>query len=128
MTVPDSRVASILAELRAMGSEKNRAGMARYGINVDSAFGVSIYELRTIAKRLGQDSNRNRRARGLSGAETAPSAPPDDRFAEGVLSSISALDACNCAASIQKRKTPIGIDRSGFCEPVGQACLPDFLA
>jgi 3-methyladenine DNA glycosylase AlkD len=52
--VPDcTRVAEILAELRAMGSEKNRAGMARYGINVQDAFGVSVYELRKVAKRLG---------------------------------------------------------------------------
>ena len=51
----DTRVASLLAELRGMGSEANRAGMARYGINVDRAFGVSIYELRKIAKRVGTD-------------------------------------------------------------------------
>lgn len=51
----DTRVKSILAELRAMGSERDRAGMARYGINVDNAFGVSIYELRKVAKRLGTD-------------------------------------------------------------------------
>jgi 3-methyladenine DNA glycosylase AlkD len=38
-----------------MGSERNRAGMARYGINVDRAFGVSIYELRRVAKGLGKD-------------------------------------------------------------------------
>lgn len=43
----------LLAELRAMGSERDRAGMARYGINVANAFGVSIYELRKLAKRLG---------------------------------------------------------------------------
>lgn len=36
-----------------MGSEQNRAGMARYGIRVDDAFGVSIYELRKVAKGLG---------------------------------------------------------------------------
>ena len=29
--------------------------MARYGINVDGAFGVSVYELRRIAKELGRD-------------------------------------------------------------------------
>jgi 3-methyladenine DNA glycosylase AlkD len=51
----EPRVAKILAELRAMGSEKNRAGMARYGIKVQDAFGVSVYELRKIAKRLGTD-------------------------------------------------------------------------
>ena len=48
-------VESILAELRAMSSERNRAGMARYGINVEDAFGVSVYELRKVAKRLGTD-------------------------------------------------------------------------
>jgi len=51
----NKRVPAILAEMRAMGSAKNRAGMARYGINVDDAFGVSIPELRGIAKRLGAD-------------------------------------------------------------------------
>ena len=52
-----SRVASILAELRALGSEKNRVGMARYGINVDNAFGVPVPELRAAAKRLAPDHN-----------------------------------------------------------------------
>ncbi len=51
----DPRVAALVDELRAMGSEQDRAGMARFGIRVDDAFGVSIYELRTIAKRLGTD-------------------------------------------------------------------------
>jgi 3-methyladenine DNA glycosylase AlkD len=50
-----NRVVPILAELSAMGSAKNRAGMSRYGINVDNAFGVSVPDLRTIAKRLGTD-------------------------------------------------------------------------
>lgn len=49
------RIVDILAELRTMGSEKSRAGTARYGINVDNAFGVSVYELRKIARRLGSD-------------------------------------------------------------------------
>jgi 3-methyladenine DNA glycosylase AlkD len=50
-----TQVSGLLAELRSLGSEKNRAGMARYGINVENAFGVSVYELRKIAKRLGSD-------------------------------------------------------------------------
>jgi len=49
----DEQVAGILGELRALGSAKDRAGMARYGINVENAFGVSVYELRKIARRLG---------------------------------------------------------------------------
>jgi 3-methyladenine DNA glycosylase AlkD len=51
----DQRVPAILAELRGMGSERDRAGMARYGINVENAFGVSIYELRNVARRLDTD-------------------------------------------------------------------------
>ncbi|CAN5648049.1 DNA alkylation repair protein [soil metagenome] len=48
-------VLAILTELRDMGSERGRAGMARYGINVENAFGVSVYELRKVARRLGTD-------------------------------------------------------------------------
>jgi Predicted DNA alkylation repair enzyme len=51
----EKQVADILLELRAMGSERDRAGMARFGINVENAFGVSVPELRKIAKRLGSD-------------------------------------------------------------------------
>ncbi len=42
-------------ELAGKGSEKDRAGIARYGINIENAFGVSLYELRPMAKRLGRD-------------------------------------------------------------------------
>jgi 3-methyladenine DNA glycosylase AlkD len=55
VNAPQERVPAILAELRGMGSERNRSGMARYGINVENAFGVSVYELRSVAKRLGTD-------------------------------------------------------------------------
>lgn len=49
------RVKSILDELRTLGSDYKRAGMARYGINVNNAFGVSVGELREVAKRFGTD-------------------------------------------------------------------------
>ena len=48
-------VAAVLAEIAARGSEANRAGMARYGIKVDDAWGVPVTELRRIARRLGRD-------------------------------------------------------------------------
>jgi 3-methyladenine DNA glycosylase AlkD len=48
-------VAALVDELSGLGSERDRAGMSRYGINVSNAFGVSIYELRRIAKRFGRD-------------------------------------------------------------------------
>lgn len=50
-----NRLEDILARIRAMGSERNRQGMARYGINVDSAAGVSIGPLRAMARQIGRD-------------------------------------------------------------------------
>lgn len=50
-----TRVCGLLDELRAMGGDAHRAGLARYGINVERAFGVSVYELRKVAKRVGTD-------------------------------------------------------------------------
>jgi len=49
------RVDELLKELRSLGSEKDREGMARYGIKTDDAFGVSVYVLRKIGDRLGTD-------------------------------------------------------------------------
>jgi 3-methyladenine DNA glycosylase AlkD len=42
---------AVLAELRALGSAENRAGMARFGINTEKAFGVSMTAMRPIARR-----------------------------------------------------------------------------
>jgi 3-methyladenine DNA glycosylase AlkD len=50
-----ARAAEVLVDLAALGSEEARAGMARYGINTADAFGVSIYLLRPLAKKLGRD-------------------------------------------------------------------------
>lgn len=40
----------ILSRLRALKNSENLEGMARYGINTQQALGISIYELRRIAK------------------------------------------------------------------------------
>ena len=45
----------ILAELKSLGSEENRAGQKRFGINTARAYGVSITNLRPLAKRLTRD-------------------------------------------------------------------------
>ncbi len=55
---PSPEVTAILAELKAMGSEENRAGMARFGINTDHAFGVSMTALKPVARRLKRNHGR----------------------------------------------------------------------
>jgi 3-methyladenine DNA glycosylase AlkD len=51
----NQQAARLVRELRAAGSEENRAGMARFGINAANMLGVPIAVLRPIAKRVGRD-------------------------------------------------------------------------
>jgi 3-methyladenine DNA glycosylase AlkD len=46
-----SELTSILAELKTLGSEKNKEGMKRFGINTDRAFGVSVPAIRQVGKK-----------------------------------------------------------------------------
>jgi 3-methyladenine DNA glycosylase AlkD len=46
---------AIVQKLRSRANPVNVAGMARFGINVENAFGISVRELRTLAKVIGQD-------------------------------------------------------------------------
>lgn len=55
---PQSSTDEILAYLRGIGSEENRAGMARYGIRTDRALGISHKVQRDIAKRIKRDHQR----------------------------------------------------------------------
>lgn len=41
--------------LRASGSDENRKGMQRFGINIDQAFGVSMPDIRQVGKTTLQD-------------------------------------------------------------------------
>ena len=102
----DGRVAGILAELRSLGSEKDRAGMARYGINVKDAFGVSVYAIRRIAKRLGTDhelalalwATGNHEARLLACFVDDP-ARVDERQLESWASGFDSWDVCDQATT-----------------------------
>ncbi|HVZ13332.1 MAG TPA: DNA alkylation repair protein [Bauldia sp.] len=52
---PSIDAEAVIAELRGMGSEANRAGMARFGIKTDRAFGVSMEAQRPLARRYRGD-------------------------------------------------------------------------
>jgi 3-methyladenine DNA glycosylase AlkD len=41
----------LLQELQSLGRPENRAGMSRFGINVEKAYGVSMPVIRAIARR-----------------------------------------------------------------------------
>lgn len=50
-----TRVAEALAALEALGTEEGRLGMARYGIVAAKVFGVSVANIRALAKPIGRD-------------------------------------------------------------------------
>jgi 3-methyladenine DNA glycosylase AlkD len=48
---PPPTVKAILAELKALGSSEGRTGMARFGINIEKAYGVSMAAARPLARK-----------------------------------------------------------------------------
>lgn len=42
----------VLVELSRLSSLRNKKGMARYGINIETAYGVPVKEIRVLAKRI----------------------------------------------------------------------------
>jgi hypothetical protein len=47
-----SQAQELLIQLQALANPENVAGMARYGINPHQTLGISIYDLRRIAKTI----------------------------------------------------------------------------
>lgn len=47
--------AAVLARLRPMANPRNVQGMARFGINTSNTLGISLWDLRKVAKSLGTD-------------------------------------------------------------------------
>lgn len=55
---PEWTAEDIIAHLRTLGREENRAGMARVGINTETALGVGNSALRPIARKIKRDHRR----------------------------------------------------------------------
>lgn len=43
----------VLQKLKSLGNAKDRAGMAKFGIETTNAYGISVYVLRALAKEIG---------------------------------------------------------------------------
>jgi 3-methyladenine DNA glycosylase AlkD len=109
----DERLTDAMSELAALGSPENRAGMARYGIKVDDAFGVSVYELRKIARRLGRDhelalalwETGTHEARILAAMVDEPSRVSDEQL-EAWVADFDSWDLCDQVCSNLFDRTP----------------------
>ena len=51
----DAATRGVVAELRALADPARLPGMARVGINIERAIGVSLPHLRKLGRRLGPD-------------------------------------------------------------------------
>ena len=59
LPAPDWTAQDIVAHLRSIGTEENRAGMARFGINTAAALGIGNTDLRPLARKLKRDHERS---------------------------------------------------------------------
>ncbi|MCX6372099.1 MAG: DNA alkylation repair protein [Actinobacteria bacterium] len=112
------RLARVMDELAAQASEESRAGMARYGINVTDAFGVSVYELRRMAKGLGTDhelalalwDTGNHEARTLASMVDDPAAVTEAQMDEWAAA-FDSWDVCDQVTSNLFDKTTFAYEK-----------------
>ena len=112
------RLRAVMDELAAMASEENRAGMARYGIATADAFGVSVYELRRVAKGLGRDhelalalwATGNHEARLLASMVDDPAQVTGDQM-EAWAAEFDSWDVCDQVTSNLFDKTPFAYEK-----------------
>ncbi|WP_415717116.1 DNA alkylation repair protein [Roseibium sp.] len=104
-------VTTVLDELKANGSEDNRAGMARFGIDTTHAFGVPMSVLRPLARRIGKSPDLARElwatgfheARLLAILLTPPKAMSSE-LATAWLEDIGSWDLCDQLTNVLARQ------------------------
>jgi len=104
----------IAARIRAAGSEHNRQGMARYGINAAHAAGVSVAFVRGIRKETGQDHelalclwDTGLHEARLLACLTADPGRTDDALLERWVADLDSWDICDMFTNNLVRKTPL---------------------
>jgi 3-methyladenine DNA glycosylase AlkD len=103
----------VMALFAARASETNRAGMARFAINTADAFGISVTELRTIARPLRGDHNLalalwqtgNHEARLLAGLIDDPRQVTEEQL-ELWVADFDSWDVCDQVCSNLFDRTP----------------------
>ncbi|MES0879073.1 DNA alkylation repair protein [Roseibium sp. SCP14] len=102
---------AVVAELRTLGTEENRAGLARFGIDASRAFGVPMSVLRPFARRIGKSpelaqelwESQYHEARLLAILITPPKAMTADR-ASRWLEDVQSWDLCDQLTNVLARR------------------------
>ncbi|MGZ5354453.1 MAG: DNA alkylation repair protein [Actinomycetota bacterium] len=122
-TAPHRRVAGgapgVLRTLRVMGDRSRVEGMARYGINPRSALGVTVTELRVLARRLGRDHQlaASLWASGIHEARILATMVDDpalvtERQMEAWVAGFDSWDLCDQACGNLFDRTPFAFDKA----------------
>jgi len=103
----------ILQQLKSLGNPASAKGMARFGINVESAYGVSIPNLRKIARNIGKSrtlaeslwASGIHEARLLAGMIYPPAEITTDQMEKWVRD-FNSWDLCDQSCNNLFRKSP----------------------
>ena len=112
------RLRAVMDELAGMASDDKRAGMARYGIRTDDAYGVPVPELRRIAKGYRRDhelalalwQTANHEARVLASMVDDPAQVTEEQM-ETWAGEFDSWDVCDQVTSNLFDKTPFAYDK-----------------
>jgi len=119
MASAQARCDEVLEQLRSLGDPKNVEGMARYGIRVTKALGVSAPNLRALAKEIGRDHalaaqlwrTRIHDARCLAALIDDPAQVTVQQM-ERWAKDFDSWAVCGCACGCLFDKTPFAWDKA----------------
>lgn len=114
----DEQAASIVKQLRAMADPHNVEGMGRFGMATDQRLGISIPELRKLAKQLGRNhelalalwESGIQEARILAGMVGEPQLLTEAQMEAWVVD-IDSWDVCDQLCSNLLEKSPLALPK-----------------
>jgi 3-methyladenine DNA glycosylase AlkD len=109
----------ILAQLKSLANPENVAGMARYGIKPEKAFGVKVTTLRKLAKEIGRDhqlaldlwQSGFHEARMMATIIDDPKEVSEEQM-EAWVKDLNSWDLCDGLAGNLLDKTPIAYEKA----------------
>lgn len=114
-----ARIDEVLRELRRLADPARLAGMARFGIGTDAALGVTVTELRALARRIGRDHELAlglwdtgiHEARMLATIVDEPSRVTEAQLEAWVLD-LASWDLCDGLCGNLVDRTPFAFDKA----------------
>lgn len=102
----------VIQQLKEMAKPENLPGMSRFGINTRNALGISVYDIRRLAKEIGKDHELSlalwdsgiHEARILAGFVDEPSQVTEQQMEDWVLD-FDSWDLCDQICSVLFDKT-----------------------